>query len=105
MHYIGLQLVCNTYIFIILVLTYSLTHIISTIIFLFNYNLSKKASSSDNEASAAKSLRINILSHGLNSSLNRTQVSSTNATLVLSEMSPNFGHELSPLNVNQNSIQ
>src|SRR6218665_869823 len=67
--------------------------------FLFNYNLSKKASSSDNKASAPKCLRINILSHGLNSFLNRTQVSSMNATLVLSEMSPNLGHEANTLNI------
>ena len=51
---------------------------------LFNCNLSKKkASSSDNDASAPKCLRINILSHGLNLSFNRTQVSSMNALLVL----------------------
>jgi len=49
--------------------------------FLFNYNSSKKASTSDNEASAPKCLTINILSHGLNSSLKRTQVSSINALL------------------------
>src|SRR6218665_638613 len=86
--------------FIILVLTYSLTHIIFTIMFLFNYNLSKKkVYSSDNEASAPKWLRINILSHGLNSSLNRTQVSSMNATLVLIEISPNLGHEVNTLNI------
>jgi len=37
--------------------------------------------------------------------LNRTQVSSMNGTLVLSEMSPNLGHEVNTLNINQNSIQ
>jgi len=42
---------------------------------------------------------------GLNSTLNRTQVSSMNATLVLSEMSPNLGHEVNTLNINQHSIQ
>src|SRR6218665_2566509 len=97
MHYIGLLMFAIlAYYFIILVLTYSLTHIIFTIMFLFNYNLSfKKASSSDNEVSAPKCLTINILSQGLNVSLNRTRVSSMlNATLVLSEISPNLGHEV-----------
>jgi len=39
------------------------------------------------------------------STLNRTQVSSKNATLVLSEVSPSRGHNVSTLNINQSSIQ
>ena len=57
------------------------------------------------EATAPKRARINILSPGLTSALDRTKISSRNATFVLSEVASSLGCDVKTLNINQNSIQ
>src|SRR5688572_23077980 len=60
---------------------------------------------SDNEASAPKRARSNILSPGLTSALDRTKISSRNATFVLSEVASSLGHDVNTLNNNRNPSQ
>ena len=49
--------------------------------------------------------KINIMSPGLTSALDRTKISSRNATYVLSEVASSLGHDVNTLNINRNSIQ
>lgn len=60
---------------------------------------------SENEASGSKRALINILSPGLTSALDRTKISSRNATFILSEVASSLGHDINTLNINRNSIQ
>lgn len=71
-----------------------------------DYDEEMKSKSRDDEVSAAcKRARINILSPGLSSALDRTKISSRNATFVLSEVASSLGHYVNTLNINRNSIQ
>ncbi len=78
---------------------------------------SSSSSSSDEEESddddpsgavggtpAPKRARINIMSPGLASALDRTNISSRNATFVLTEVAASLGHDASDFNINRNSI-
>ena len=56
------------------------------------------------EGSFTKRARINVLSPGLVTALDRTKVSSRNATYVLSEMAHSLGQDVKQLNINRNSI-
>lgn len=58
----------------------------------------------DTTPSAPKRARINVLSPGLVAALDRTRMSSRNATFVLSEMASSLGHDVSDVNINRNSI-
>ena len=55
--------------------------------------------------SQKKRARINIVSPGLASALDRTKMTSRNATFVLSDVAISLGHDVSSLNINRNSIQ
>jgi len=62
-------------------------------------------STSDNEASARRLAISNILSPGLMSGLDRTKISSKNATFVLSEVASSLGHDVNTLNSHRNPSQ
>ena len=53
---------------------------------------------------ARKKAKINIMSPGLTSTLDRTKVSSRNATFILSEVASSLGHDVNTLNISRNSI-
>lgn len=56
-------------------------------------------------ASAPKRANINVMSPGLTAALDRTKMSSRNATFVLSEVASSLGHDINTVNINRNSIQ
>ena len=57
------------------------------------------------DESVPKRARINVLSPGVITALARTNLSSRNATHVLSEMASSLGQDVSKVNINRNSIQ
>ena len=69
-------------------------------------NKNKANTSSDSgEICRSKRDRINVLSPGLTTVLDRTKVSSRNATFILSEVASSLGYDVNTLNINRNSIQ
>ena len=52
----------------------------------------------------AKRAKINIISPGLASALDRTNTSSRKATYLISEVAASLGHDVGSLNINKNSI-
>ena len=53
---------------------------------------------------AQKRARINVISPGLASALDRTNISSRKATFVISEVASSLGYDVNSLNINRNSI-
>ena len=69
--------------------------------------IAAEAIDEDNDPSTfpvAKRARINVMTPGLASALDRTKISSRNATFVLGEMASSLGHDVHSLNINRNSI-
>ena len=55
-------------------------------------------------ASVTKRAKVNIMSPGLASALDRTRISSRSATFVISEVASSLGHDVNSLKINRNSI-
>lgn len=55
-------------------------------------------------AVARKRARLNIISAGVAAALDRTKVTSRNATFIISEIASSLGHDVSSFNINKSSI-